>query len=239
VVLDDQEAESLGAQCLEMRRDLLGERRVYAGDRLVEQDELGIGHQGAADLEELLLPSRQFSGGIVENTAKVEPFGDCARPAAQRLLAFPRPRGAQQGRDDPFTGLVGAVEQQVLHHRQARKAARDLEGADKPAAGDAVGPPARDIDAIEVDGSGMRGDEAGNAVEQRRLAGAVRSDEAGDALRRKAEIDAVERRDAIEAAAQSGDLEKSHRAPRLGVSPVRSQPYRAGAGRASAASFTG
>ena len=39
--------------------DRLGERRVYAGHRLVEHDDVGFDHQGSSHLEELALAARE------------------------------------------------------------------------------------------------------------------------------------------------------------------------------------
>ena len=49
--------------------DLARQRRVDAGDRLVEQDQLRLGHQRAADLEQLLLAAREVGRRIVDHAA--------------------------------------------------------------------------------------------------------------------------------------------------------------------------
>src|SRR5205085_5444349 len=130
----------------------------------------------------------------------------------QFLLPAPRRRRAEDRRQNPLARLIGAVEQQILHHRQARETARDLECADEATARNAVGPPAGDVEPIEYDASPLRRNEAGNAVEERCLPGTVRADQPGYAAGADCEVDAVQRRNAVEAAAQPGDFEKSRQA---------------------------
>ena len=79
-------------EALQMLADLAGQRRVDAGHRLVEQDQLRLGHQRAADLEQLLLAAGEIGGGIADHGHEIEPAGDGDGAGDQLLLAPPRRR---------------------------------------------------------------------------------------------------------------------------------------------------
>ena len=76
MMLDDQEREPFGAQRQEVGPDLARERRVHAGDRLVEQDERRIRHERATELEELLLTAGQRRRRIVEHASEIQSLPD-------------------------------------------------------------------------------------------------------------------------------------------------------------------
>jgi hypothetical protein len=65
--------------------------------------------------------------------------------------------------------------------------------------------PARDLAALELDRAARREVEAGDQVDERRLAGAVRTDQPDDLFPPELEIDAVERLDPFEVA---GDADR-------------------------------
>ena len=74
-----------------------------------------------------------------------------------------------------------------------------LKGAAEPGPGPLVGGPSGDVAAPELDGAAVDGQEPGDAVEERRLAGAVLADEAEDLALPEFEVDAVDGVDAAEA----------------------------------------
>ena len=90
VMLDEQDGDAVGDQAFQMLADLLGQRRVDAGDRLVEQDQLRLGHQGAADLEQLLLAARQIGGRIADDVHEVQAPGDGHSAGDELFLALAR-----------------------------------------------------------------------------------------------------------------------------------------------------
>ena len=75
--------------------------------------------------------------------------------------------------------------------------------------------------AVETHGAGLVGERAADAVDQRRLAGAVRADQADALALGDREIDAVERDEAAEALAQTRDFEQWRR-PLLALSRASS-----------------
>ena len=74
--------------------------------------------------------------------------------------------------------------------------------------GDAVGLETDHVASLERDRPGVGAVEAGDAVEQRSLAGAVRPDQAGDPAGLDIEIDAVQRMNAVEAARDAADFQQ-------------------------------
>ena len=65
VVLDEQHGHALVAQRLDVAEQRLLERRVHAGHRLVEHDQLGLDHQRPGHLEQLALAAGQRAGEVV------------------------------------------------------------------------------------------------------------------------------------------------------------------------------
>src|SRR5438093_1645968 len=64
VLLDDQHRQATGADALHQLEHLFDEERREPGGRLVEQQQLGLGHQGATDRAHLLLATRHAAGEL-------------------------------------------------------------------------------------------------------------------------------------------------------------------------------
>src|SRR5216683_562833 len=88
------------------------------------------------------------------------------------------------------------------------RGARQLEGAGEPAIDDAVRLEAADRLAVEDDAAGVGGDEAGEQVEERGLAGAVGAEDAGDLAGLEREGDVLHGGEAAEALGEALDLEE-------------------------------
>ena len=87
------------------------------------------------------------------------------------------------------------------------KGPRDLEGAAEAQRRAGDGPGIRRGSAVEPDLAAVRPEAAGDAVEQRRLAGAVRADQAGDLAAPTDERHLVDGRHAAEVLRDRPDLE--------------------------------
>ena len=121
--------------------ELAAEGRVERGERLVEEQHLGVGREGPAERDALLLTSRQLAGPAARQGRQLEPIEDRGRPA--RSL-----------------GLCPAAEPEpdVLRHGQMREEGVALEHVAEPprlgdqmdAAGDVVEGPAVDDDPAGV-----------------------------------------------------------------------------------------
>src|SRR5437762_2435348 len=90
VMLDQQNRAALIGERSQVLCDLARQRRIHAGDRLVEQNELRVRHQYAPDFEKLLLSAGERRCGDVEQTHEIQALRDLVRGLHQRSLAFYR-----------------------------------------------------------------------------------------------------------------------------------------------------
>ena len=192
----------------------LGLLRSQSGGRLVEQDQPRVSGQHGAELDELAPAVGQVAdrfAGAVRDADTLQRLGDNAVGLAGRIAL---------ARGDP----------DILAHAQAVHHARDL-GLDADAeAGDLVRMGADAIDAANPDIALARPQDAGQALEEGALAGAVRADQAAQLFIGEDEIDGVERRHAAEADADPARLhDPVARAPTHWDAPF--PPWSAGAGR--------
>ena len=125
----------------------------------------GLHGEAAGELEALALAGGELAGEVVALLQQVDEGQRLQRLVARRLHVG----GADQRADDD-----------VLGHGEVGEGLELLEGAGHAAAGDAVGPHAGDLAAVEEDAAGVERLEAGDQVEQRGLAGAVGPDDADD-----------------------------------------------------------
>jgi len=97
---------------------------------------------------------------------------------------------------------VDGRNEEVLEHGQALEWMRNLERS--PDAGDTTNARRRacDVASVEPDRAGIRPEQPGDEVEERRFSGAVRSDDAERFALRHLKIDGVDRSDRVERLAQ-------------------------------------
>src|SRR6267143_2166967 len=137
VVLDEEHGLARVAQPAHRLQEVVEERAVDAGRRLVEEDQRGIRHEHPHELDELLLAVGEVARVLAGQVAEPHEPEQLA-PATLRL----RVRAA---RDD----------EQVLQRRQLGEDADDLEGAADAAAGDLPGLEAVDPLAAEAHAAGI------------------------------------------------------------------------------------
>ena len=159
-VLDPDHRDALGVDRAD-DLDELGHLRVgQAAGHLVEQQQPGLGGEGAGQFQPLALEQAEPRGGQVGLAGHAGPV-QCLR---RRRVAGPAPQPAALLRGD----------QQVLEHGHVRERARHLIGAP-----DAQPAPRRRIQlgdraAVEGDLTGARSQIAGDEAEQAGLASSVR-----------------------------------------------------------------
>ncbi len=110
--------------------------------------------------------------------------------------------------EKPAARAAVAPEQYVLLHAHAAEQRKILEGAANAQVGDAVTRQALERLTIEHDRAALEVVQPGQAVEQRRLSGAVGADQADDLARVHVEGNAVEGDDTAEAHADVQDGQK-------------------------------
>ena len=178
VLLDEQHRLSRLVHHLHVVVDGTEDFRIEPERGLVEQDQLGIHHQGARELDLSALPAGEIPravGGTLPN--ELEHLLDLRVAAAQkRAVAADRV----------------AAEQHVLADRHLRKDPVRLRHLDDAVLEHVLALGASDVVALELDLSEPRTQEARQRAEDSRLPRAVRTDDARDRATLDVEIDALE-----------------------------------------------
>ena len=150
--------------------------RRQAERRLVENEQLGLGHQTAADGEHLLLAARQRAGALRAALEKAREDGEHARAVLR----------AARG------GAAVAAEIEILAHRQVGEHPPPFRHLDEPARDDCRRLLVLDRFAVEADRAGTRAHDAGNRPVERRLADPVGAEHGDDLARLNDEVDAAQ-----------------------------------------------
>ena len=118
VVLDEQHGAPLGLELMDVLEQALLERRVDAGHRLVEHDQLWIGHQRSGHLQQLALSTGEVAGELVAHVVEAEALEQLVGAFGDRPL-LDGPQELPRRRPQPFADLAGGSEAHVLDHGQA------------------------------------------------------------------------------------------------------------------------
>src|SRR5579884_4313432 len=211
VVLDDQHAEVVpAADAAEEVRELPGLLAPDARGRLVEQQEPGIGAERAGDLHQPAHPQRQLADAAVHVLAEAQ-LGDHAVDLAmgEHLVAVRRGQAQPVG-EDPVAHARLAAQQDVVVGAEPADQLRRLEGAPDAGARAAIRGEPGDLATVEADAARVGALQAGDGVEQRRLAGTVGTDQADHLAARDAQRHRVERREPVESHVDAAHLEQRH-----------------------------
>ena len=184
-MIDDDEGAAVGVQLAHQLDDLVAQERIHAGERLIEEQDLGVQHQRAAEFQQLLLAAGQVLRLQRLQRGEAEEFEMPPRGAGRRGLVGMRPREARH--------------QHVLQHGHAAEQLRDLEGAADAQGGEftwrvTIGARAAQKD-VAAGGCQM----AGEHVDRGGLAGTVRADQADEFALLHGKVQAAHRDDAAEA----------------------------------------
>src|SRR6201985_1861461 len=185
-----------------MLLDPAGQGRVHAGHRLIEQQQRGIGHQPAHQLQQAFLAAAEVPGVLIFLGGHADPghhlpgalhHGPLLRPpvplAERRLPQRLAPRGRRR-------------DQQIVQYGQRGELTGELKGADDPAPGHLVGGQSGDVLPLVGNRPSARLERTGNNVERGRLPGAVGPDQPGDPAGGDGKRRAVHRVHAAELARQ-------------------------------------
>ena len=168
--------------------DLVDEDRRQAHRRLVHEQDLGVGHQGPAHGQHLLLAAAEGAGDLA--LALLE-----AREHREGLL--------DARRDGCLVGDDEGAHLQVLGDRQAGEDAPALRDLDDAPGHDVVGREAAEVLAVEQDLAAARPDQPADRVERGALAGTVAADEGHDLALHDVERDALQ---GVDAAVEGVDV---------------------------------
>src|SRR5882724_924627 len=173
------------------RDQRLHDRRLVRGAhtrcRLVEEDDLRSQGERGRHVEELLVPLRQLPRRHVTLVREAEQLGDLEGGLLH--LAIPGERREQAGAA-PEARHAGGL--QGLEDREVGKDLDELEGSGHAEPRQAHRADAADLAALEAHAARARFRDAGEDVDQRRLAGAVGSDDRDELARVDPEAHAVE-----------------------------------------------
>ena len=161
---DQGRGGEVGGERAEATHEVLAPAEVEAGGRLVEQHQLGVGHQGPGDLHPLALALGQRAEaavGQVVGTERLEQLVGAALVEAVVGLAPPADDAVRGGDDDVAHALVGrdALGQGGRGEADARAQLEHVDRAEHLAE--------------DADDAGGRVDACRGELEQRGLAGAV------------------------------------------------------------------
>ena len=197
VLLDQQNGgAALAVDAHHDLEDLLGQLGGQAQAGLVQQDQLGRGHQRAADGQHLLLAARQQAGVL-------RPALPQDREVRVHLLHVARHAVA-------VAAGVGA-HQQVVVHRQQREHFAPLGHVREPLLHDEGRVAGGDVLALEVHAALARVDDARDGLEDGGLACAVAAQHGGDLALFHLQADAADGLDGAVGAFDVGQLQ-DHRA---------------------------
>ena len=220
VVLDEQDGElqvvaHLADEADELQRFL----RVHPRGGLVEEQELGLRRERTGDLEAPLIAVREVPCVVVVTAGEPAVVEQLRCPLMRFALLAPDPPRAQDAPDDPALQAAMHPDEDVLERRHLLKEADVLERPADAALGGGVWRRTGDVPAVEDDAARGRLVDAGDHVEERRLAGAVGPDQAHDGALRDREVDVVDRDQAAELLSQRVDLEQevAHPGPSSGA----------------------
>src|SRR5882757_4575357 len=171
-----------------------------ADGRLVEQHDLRVANESSGDLDDPLLPEGEGGTRTVGECRHADEFQRLTGRFFRDLL-LPVAAQVEAGGDEARRGAVMQSRHEVFQHRHAAKQLRGLEGAAEPEPRDGARLAPDDGHAIEQHVALVRGVNAGDDVEHRRLARPVGADQAADLAGLDIEVDAVEHLHAAETVA--------------------------------------
>ena len=165
VLLDDQDGRSLRVDVADHLEDLLDQDRGKAHRRLVEEQQLRVGHQGAPDRQHLLLATGQRPAGLARPLAK---------PREEREDALEVPLELD------LVGPRVGTHLEVLEDGHPAEDAPTLGRVAHAPPHEPVGRHVRDVVPVEGERPGPGVHEAAEGAEGRRLAGAVGAQQGDD-----------------------------------------------------------
>src|SRR5712692_2836078 len=214
-VLDQQDCHAGGMYRPDHLERLVDLDVVEPRHDLVQQQQLRPGRHRARDLEPLAIGDRERRDRLIGLGLEADQRQHIIRQREGLLDPSPRVRAPEQ-RSDPHVLTRG--------HRAERL--DDLERAADPKPGDPVRRHAGDRRAVQLDVAAVEVINAADAVQQRRLAGAVGADDAHDVAFGDLEVHSVHRGHAAESLGDSAQLELGRRGGRTHRDVSRSERRR-------------
>ena len=198
-LLDDDHRSSLALNELQRAEHIGDDARRETQTRLVEEEHLRLGHEGAGDGELLLLAATEHARLVALMRGE---NGKEFAHALDRLVAT------------LTLASSGQAEAKVLRHAQISEDGAPLRHEAQPAAHDVLRLGSGDVDVSEPDCAGGRLHSSRNGRKQGRLPSSVGTHDAHELSRTHGHIDAEEDGCLAVAGTESADVQKAH-----GVAP--------------------
>src|SRR5690606_13974747 len=131
------------------------------------------------ELEQLALATGQAAREVVAQAVELEPAQQFVGSRGD-LFLLAAPGAPDQGAPCVLTALVACAQSHVVQDAEPGQCSGQLERSDHSRSRDTISRQAGDLLTLERPLAGVRLVEAGENVEQGRLAGAVRADQRGD-----------------------------------------------------------
>src|SRR5512141_882938 len=210
VVLHEQHGDAHVADPRDQPSHFVRFPHVQAGRGFVEQEELRLAGERAADLDDALPTvgeTDRLRPGMGDDAEK---FHDLEALLPDPPLLPPRERQIQHPGEEPRPAVDVAADHDVFEDRHLREEPNVLERPHHAAGGDLAGRHAVDLRPPENDLAGVGWKETGDQVEDRRLPRAVRPDQRLDRSRGDVEGKVVDGLQAAEPLADPPDRKKRH-----------------------------
>ena len=154
--------------------------QVHAGHGLVQEQQLRLQGQGAAQLHSLLQAVGQGAGGHLPYVLDLEEVNDALHHLAVAYLLRLGQAPVEGASEDARAHLHVPPQHDVVQHAHAPEEGQVLEGAGDAQGGDAVGPQVGDVPPLEEDAAPLGMVVAADGVDEGGLAGAVGADDGQD-----------------------------------------------------------
>jgi hypothetical protein len=195
--------------------DLIGQpidfRVVEPAGRFVQQQQFWTFGERAGKLHPLADSERQGARRTIRNVLEAEFLDQCVGVLDDLLFLAPRERRGERIAQESAARHRMRADAHVLAHRHGRKQSDVLERSRNAERGELMPRAAQQRTSVEHDRSCARIIEARDAIEERRLAGAVRTNQAADRPAGDLEGDIIERGHAAEPDRQPPDRQEGGR----------------------------
>src|SRR5659263_43516 len=211
LVLDKQDGQvELVAKPVDHFHQFVCLCRVHAGCRLVQDEELGFGGKSAGDFQPALRPIEEGTRDLVGMTLQVEQAQQIDGVVVDLLLTLPVLACVQERISVAvgYTEVIGDLD--IVDNTGLAEQADVLERACDPCLSDLIGFLSYNVLPVEDDGTFGRPVNAGDHVEDGRLASTVGSDEADNFAVLQLDVEIGNGAKAGEELGQMLNVEESH-----------------------------
>ena len=160
--------------------DGVQQRAVHAGADLIQENNLGIHHHGAAQFQKLFLPARNISRALIGQMADGQKLQHLIRLVANTAFLKGHRFAVEKRIHQTFTGLVFGHHHQVFPHRHGGKFMRNLKCAQQSLGEQLMRRQAGNVLAVHRHATARRWQPPGDHIEKCGFSRTIRPDQPGD-----------------------------------------------------------